>query len=244
MDARKSYMRRIYSKYWITARENIYGFGEYDKSLCNYITERVPAGEKLFEVAIGTGYPIADFLRKAGYLVYGIDISSELLRKCQTINSNINCTIGDAEDLPCPGSVFGCTYCFHSTWYFPNLNRVIDEMMRVTRSPGLVIFDIQNRNAEKIAAAYHAKLAESTSTRKMMTYAKNIVKVMLHHGTPVWNPIVYEVPTFPESLYGHFDQIGITGFQVMARSNGGTLDLRAGKKPFKEDDRLIFVIEK
>jgi len=36
MSIRKKYMRDIYSQYWITAREKIYGFTQYDKNLIKY----------------------------------------------------------------------------------------------------------------------------------------------------------------------------------------------------------------
>lgn len=60
---RKSYMKKIYSEYWLNARERIYGFGIYDKALCSYITHAVSGG-KLLEVAVGTGFPFADFFQK------------------------------------------------------------------------------------------------------------------------------------------------------------------------------------
>lgn len=132
---RKTYMREVYSKSWISAREEIYGFLEYDKNLCNYICKHVPEAGKLLEVAIGTGYPFADFFQKAEYSVQGIDISPKLIEKCRQLYPKINCKVGDAEDLDYPDDFFDCVYCFHSTWYFPNLNKAIDEMLRVTRSP-------------------------------------------------------------------------------------------------------------
>ena len=44
---RKTYMKNIYSKYWIDARERKYGFLEYDKNLCHYICKNV-SKEKRF----------------------------------------------------------------------------------------------------------------------------------------------------------------------------------------------------
>ena len=43
---RKEYMKNIYSKYWTYARERKYGFLEYDKNLCNYITKNVSKKKK------------------------------------------------------------------------------------------------------------------------------------------------------------------------------------------------------
>ena len=43
---RKAYMKNIYSKYWIVAREQKYGFLEYDKNLCHYICKNVSKKKK------------------------------------------------------------------------------------------------------------------------------------------------------------------------------------------------------
>jgi len=237
-------MKEIYPKYWITAREKIYGFSEYDKNVCRYLHDRVPSGEKLLEVAVGTGYPIADFLQKAGYSLYGIDISSALIQKCRQINPDINCVIGDVEHLPYPDGYFSCSYCFHSTWYFPNLARAIDEMLRVTRSSGLVVFDTQNRNAKNIDAAYRRRLAATRTAGKVIRYGKNVAKIILRHGTPQWHSVVYEVPTYPETLYKHLEHSGFADFQVMVARDDHSLELRDERKPLSEFDRLIFVINK
>jgi ubiquinone/menaquinone biosynthesis C-methylase UbiE len=241
---RKQYMKTVYPKYWMTARDYIYGFSDYDRNLCNYIRNCVPSEETLLEVAIGNGYPVADFLQKTGYPVYGVDISSELIKQCQTVNGIITCLIGDAENLPYADNSFGCTYCFHSTWYFPDLNRVIDEMLRVTRPGGVVVFDIQNANCEKVARAYRKRLSRAAMTGQIFRYVKNVAKVLLRRGTPQWHSVVYEVPTRPESLYEHFKSIRLSAFRVMVRRLDGTLELRDGNGSFGEWDRLLFVVEK
>lgn len=201
---RKTYTKNVYSKYWITAREKIYGFMEYDKNLCNYVCGRIPKGKKVLEVAVGTGYPFADIFQKLGYIVYGIDISPELIDKCRQTNPLIDCKVGDAEYLDYPDDQFDCTYCFHSTWYFPDLTKAIDEMLRVTHPGGLIIFDIQNRNNKDINRAYRKRLSPDTGMKRIFRYTKNIAKVFLHRGTPVWYSFVYEVPTYPGVIYKHF----------------------------------------
>ena len=44
------------------------------------------------------------------------------------------------EKIDYPESYFDCTYCFASTWYFPDLYKSIDEMIRVTKKNGLLFF--------------------------------------------------------------------------------------------------------
>lgn len=242
---RKTYIRDVYSKYWITAREKIYGFTEYDKNLCNYLCEYVPNGGKVLEVAIGTGYPFGDFFQKAGYLTYGIDISPALIEKCQQINPNIKSKVGDAEDLDYLDNYFDCTYCFHSTWYFPDLNKAIDEMLRVTRPGGLVMFDIQNRNNKEIDSCYQKQLSESKGLRRIIRYGKNIVaRVILHHGTPIWCSVIHEVPTYPESIYRHLKDRQVTNFKVMVEKNDESIEVKDGYDSFKDYGRLVFVVRK
>ncbi len=244
IEERKAYMRDVYSKYWITAREKIYGFLDYDKNLCHYINEHVSRGGSLLEVAIGTGFPFADFFQKWGYSVYGVDISRDLIEKCRQLNSNINCSVGDAEDLPYQDDLFECTYCFHSTWYFPNLNKVIDEMLRVTHSGGLVIFDIQNRNNKDINSAYRKRLSPDTGMKRVLRYTKNIAKVFLHYGMPVWHSFVHEVPTYPEVIYKHFRDRQVTNFQVMVKKEDESIEIRNELDKFKDFGRLVFLVRK
>jgi hypothetical protein len=37
MDQRKEYMKKIYSKYWVDARDSVYGFMDYDRAVIELI---------------------------------------------------------------------------------------------------------------------------------------------------------------------------------------------------------------
>jgi ubiquinone/menaquinone biosynthesis C-methylase UbiE len=242
---RKQYMKEVYSKYWITARENIYGFSPYDRNLCEYLRSKVPHGAKVLEVAVGTGYPFADILQKTGYSVFGIDLSLDLIKKCNQTNSKINCAVADAEDLPFANAHFSCTYCFHSTWYFPDLSKALSEMLRVTESPGLVVFDIQNRNSVSIDRAYRFRVAEGSMRRTLVRWAKNMTKIILRHGTPVWRWVVHEVPADPRNIYDLLEGKAIGACDVFGRQNGQIVELMFKRDSLNaEFDRLIFVKNK
>ena len=105
-------MKKVYSQYWMTARERIYGFGAYDKALCSYITQAVSSGN-LLEVAVGTGFPFADFFRQRDYCVSGVDIAKNLISKCAALHPDVRVCVGDAEDLCYRDGYFDCVYCFH-----------------------------------------------------------------------------------------------------------------------------------
>ena len=147
MNDRKEYMKSIYAKWWSHARKDIYGFMEYDRALIDLICGQLPINSKkqLLEVAIGTGEPIAKNLVAMGHDLSGVDISSLLVAQCKQNNPEINCDVGDAEELPYSDSIFDLTYCVHSTWYFPNLCEAVSEMIRVAKNGRRVIFDIQNK---------------------------------------------------------------------------------------------------
>ena len=215
----------------------------YDKSLCEFIADKFTVGSRFLEVAIGTGFPFADFFQKAGYQVHGIDIAPSLVEACRALNSEIECKVGDAEHIEYADDFFDCTYCFHSTWYFPDLTMALDEMLRVTRPGGLVIFDIQNRNNARIGGAYLKKLSEQRGVRRLYRLARNIAKTVLRRGKPVWCNVVHEVPTYPEVIYTWLAERGCGRFQVQARDEEGGLHYQKNKAALAEFERLVFAIE-
>jgi len=241
---RKTFMKQVYSLYWLKARETIYGFSQYDRNLCTYISSNVPKEATLLDVAVGTGYPFADFFQRAGYSIYGIDIAPSLVARCVDLNPNINAKVGDAETLEYPDEIFDCAYCFHSTWYFPNLNQVVKEMLRVTRPGGLVIFDLQNANNPSIGATYRKKLFQATWLGRVIRYAKNIAKFILRRGTVTWDFVLYEVPTIPESIFQCLKDDGINNFGVLARKDDDSIEVVDARAGFAEFSRLVFAVWK
>ena len=203
-------------------------------------------GDTLLEVAIGTGYPFADYFSKKGYTVYGVDISPELIEKCKKLYPNIKSKVGDAEDLEYPDNFFDGTYCFDSTWYFPNLKMAIDNMLQVTKPGGSVIFDIQNRNKKEIEKAYKRRLNDTTGIGIVKTYIKNIAKLILRRGTPDWHLIIHETPTLPEDVCQYLKDLGFPYvFHILVRKQDDSLEMEDSSDPsFLQYDRLIFHVLK
>jgi hypothetical protein len=137
---------------------------------------------------------------------------------------------------------FDITYCFHSSWYFPDVNAVIDEMLRVTRTGGLVMFDIQNQGNWWINRAYRRRIFHSSFLGRMLRYCKNAAKIMLGRGTPIWLYVLYETPTHPESIYTHLTSLDISTYSVMAARKGGSLEVMAERGSLSRWPRLVFAI--
>ncbi|MDH5403127.1 MAG: class I SAM-dependent methyltransferase [Candidatus Heimdallarchaeota archaeon] len=188
MNKRKKYMANIYSKYWQDARYTKYGFQQYDQILCDLLLEN--EYQSYFEVGIGNGYPIADFISNKGKAVSGIDISPTLIEKCNNDFPNIRATVGDAELINETNESFDVTYCFHSSWYFDNLTHCIEEMYRVTKKGGNVLLDLQN--------SIHPSTSVSIG-KKLRIFAKQFItglKQLLDKNTKFRDAfITYEKPT-------------------------------------------------
>jgi hypothetical protein len=124
------------------------------------------------------------------------------------------------------------------------LPKAIDEMIRVTIPGGMVIFDIQNRNNKEIETSYRKRLSEGIGLRRFLRYGKNIAKITLRRGTPIWHNFVHEVPTYPETIYKYFDNNQIKNFQVMVANEDESLEIRDDVSLFGDFGRLVFVVRK
>ena len=172
----------------------------YDKNLIALVQEKINAG-KLLDVAIGTGYPFASTLRQTNK-IYGIDISANLVEKCSRLYPDVISVVGDSEDLPYQDSFFDVVYSFHSTWYFPNLIKAISEMVRVTKTNGFIVFDIQN-SENKTNFKSHTKRVVKYKFRffyYLLHFAKQFVKLLLGRTDVSWPISLHEIPTNPKIL--------------------------------------------
>lgn len=197
---RKQYMRDIYSQKWHDKRKS-YGVSNYDKFIFIELTNIKQSG-KVLEVAIGDGEPYSKYMLSMHYDVYGIDIAPYLINQVQESFPDINASVGDAENIKFSSDYFDITYCFRSSWYFPNIEKAIGEMIRVTKHGGMVIFDLQNKNHishiknMKKKTFYHNHQILSALVR----YLKNIIKIIcrpIKHYYTDWSlrTIIYETPS-------------------------------------------------
>jgi SAM-dependent methyltransferase len=240
---RKDFMRNVYPAYWLRARDKIYGFMAYDRQLCECVSAELAGGGKVLEVAVGTGYPIADHLQKAGHEVHGIDISPELVRRCHELNPAIRARVGDAEHLEYPDRTFDVTYCFHASWYFPNLPRAIREMVRVTRPGGTVLLDIQNALNPQVDAAYRRRLRHIRPGLLARTelHARNLAKVVLRRGNPNWHAVDFEVPTDPAVVVEALGRRTVDEITILGRDEADqTLHKVGDGQPLEPIARLVF----
>ena len=169
-----------------------------------------------------------------------------MVEKCKRLFPDVNCEVGDAENLPYEDSSFDVVYCFHSTWYFPDLIKAIYEMMRVAVPKGLVIFDIQNLNNQLISKVYSKNLRRYNNRFYYyypIHFIKNIVKIFLGYPAVSWRVILEAVPTRPEILYNYFRKSKIN-YKVMVRNEDDSLGMMNSSDSFVDFSRLVFAIIK
>ena len=240
---RKTYMRDVYSKYWITAREKRYGVSRYDELVCNYIHENLPKNQRILDAAIGTGIPFSDYLQKKGHELYGIDIYPALIEKCSELNEFIKCSVGDVESIEFENNFFDCTICFHSTWYFPNIHKAIEEMIRVTKPSGLIIFDIQNADNFHVSKAYSRRVFRSKGFGLVIQFAVNVAKFFLQRGALNWRGIVHEVPVHPEDIITYFKD-GLKKIHPIVMTSDFKLEICEDIAKLKNFEKITFVVYK
>lgn len=146
-DKWKEFYKKQYPKIW-TERVKYYSFTEYHKRILQLLNAQ--KGEKILECGIGTGWPMAISLARNSTNITGIDISSDLLKQCQSNFQKeglfLKCYELDMDktDLPFEDNSFDKVYSISTTWYLLNIKKALSEMVRLTKSGGIIIFDILN----------------------------------------------------------------------------------------------------
>jgi len=235
---RKDYMRRVYSAYWLNKSTRVQS---YDRNLCDLIVSVAPAHSRLLEVASGTGRPFSLELVHRGYGMHGVDIADSLVRESYRLDPGILACVGDAERLPFLPQTFDVTFCFHSTFYFPDLPRALDEMIRVTKSSGHILFDIQNAEHPDIALAYARRRSSATGNGRWLRYGKNLAKVVLRRGFPDWSSVVREVPSDWRAIGAQLQSRGVKEIRLLGRDPDANLEPIPDDSHANEFARLLYI---
>ena len=218
---RKDYMRRVYSRYLLKKPPR---FQAYDRNLCEMVAGALPEHGRVLEVASGTGYPFSQELRRRGYRAHGVDIADSLIRESYRLDPSVLACVADAEKLPYAPRTFDATFCFHSTFFFPDLSNAIGEMIRVTKIGGAILFDLQNAEHPAIARAYVRRRSLATGNQRWIRYGKNLVKLALRRGFPDWSSVVREVPSDWRAVGAQLRSRGVRDITLLGRAPDANLE--------------------
>jgi ubiquinone/menaquinone biosynthesis C-methylase UbiE len=116
-----------------------------------------PNGCAVLEVGCGTGRFTFEFAR-AGHRVMAVDYSAAMLEKCRERQTSEaggeNVTFREASifELPFDDASFDAVVCVHVLMHLPDHVRAIDELLRVLKPGGRLVFDIRNaRSLNRLA---------------------------------------------------------------------------------------------
>ena len=238
---RKNYIQNEYAKYWLNARTNQYKLTSYDQALISFLKEI--SSSRLLEVGIGTGEVIAEnFLEKD---MHGVDISDILIERCQQLFPKIKSSVGDAENLIFEDGFFDLCFCLHSSWYFPDINKAISEMIRVTKKDGYVCFDIQNILNKNIKNNFKRHVFENKNLLgKLKKFLRNCVKFIFKKGQTEWGYSVYEVPSDPVLIINELRLKKIYDFKTYTPiTKNNTTTLVEINSDFDKYPRIIFLVK-
>ncbi|MFA4981137.1 MAG: methyltransferase domain-containing protein [Candidatus Omnitrophota bacterium] len=101
-------------------------------------------GGKVLDVGCGPAV-YTDILSKAGYEIYGVDPSENMIGIAKTKGfENASFFVGTAEDLKFQDGFFDGVICVGVLEYLPDINRAIKEAARVSKHGAIAIFTVPN----------------------------------------------------------------------------------------------------
>jgi SAM-dependent methyltransferase len=119
------------------------------KKLIDAMTCELQSCKSILEVGVGTGR-LAEPLRKAGYELTGIDISTRMIRKAKEKNIE-QLLLADARLLPFMPMTFDATISVHVLHLIAEWKKVLLEICRVTRHS---MFSVENKRRDPVREAY------------------------------------------------------------------------------------------
>ena len=124
------------------------------------LTDGLPAGARVLEVALGPGY-LAVELARLGYQVAGLDLSQSFVdiatSHAKAAGVTIDLRQGDAADLPFADATFDLVVCQAAFKNFTRPVAALDQMHRVLRPGGVAV--IQDMRREAPGAAIEREVA-------------------------------------------------------------------------------------
>ena len=103
-----------------------------------YATFNLQHSTRILEVGSGTGVITRELSSSGSAHVYGVDIDRHAAAYAFTYDPDSNYGIADGHRLPFKESVFDVALCHYFLLWVANPNRILDEMIRVTRPGGML----------------------------------------------------------------------------------------------------------
>ncbi len=131
-------------------------------------------GDLVVEVGCGTGFTTQEIVERVGERnVYAVDLTPEQMMKAVARFGDVNFVRGDAENLPFRDSVFDAAISAGSIEYWPNPQRGIEEMARVTKSGGRVVILAPRKPDNPLVRKFAESIMLFPSTQQCVSWFLN-----------------------------------------------------------------------
>lgn len=139
-----NYYKTVYNKFWEKQTKK-YGYSLYEHRLVQLISKSSP--KEVFEVGIGTGWPIGAALKAKGINVDGCDIARSAVKLAKKeLENESGIWVGDVMKYK-GAKLYDVTYCVRASWYMPDIYGVIKKMISMTKPEGYIVFDVMDKNS-------------------------------------------------------------------------------------------------
>jgi ubiquinone/menaquinone biosynthesis C-methylase UbiE len=125
-------------------------FKHYGKILADFA--EIKQDDCVLDIACGKGaatFPVLDKLSGDGK-IYGIDISPNMIAECKKLinhsSKNVHFLVMDAENIEFGDESFDKVICGFGLFFLPDIEKGINEIKRVLKPGGLLIFSSWNKN--------------------------------------------------------------------------------------------------
>ena len=130
--------------------------------------------KKILEAGCGTGRILIPLTNK-GYNIDGFDLSKGMLTELNKKDKRIKTKIGDIEKIPYKDNSYDLVYSITVLMHMTKINKAIEELLRVTKKGGYVIFDLPNKESiwTKLSIILNSK-----KKRSLLYSRKDIKKIL------------------------------------------------------------------
>jgi ubiquinone/menaquinone biosynthesis C-methylase UbiE len=168
------FLRRLVTK---KEEQGQYSGGFWPAKIREMALRLVPKQGKLLEVGCGEGLFLDALRRESSSMeLYGIDYWDKILglAKERLKGTSVKLSQADGTKLPFENALFDCVVCVNVLLNLPGLDtavKVLQEMKRVVKDDGLLVFEIRNKRSPLFKVQYRlAKYLDPDLKAPLNTY--------------------------------------------------------------------------
>ncbi len=174
------YYRTVYSQFWKNQTKK-YGYTAYERNLIRLIAGTSP--ERVFEVGIGTGWPIGAHLKEKGIRVDGCDIAESSVSLAQKeLENTEGIWTGNVMDYTGEHEIYDVVYCVRVSWYIPDFYQTVIQMASMVKPGGYIVFDVMDKYSSHCLHMQKEKVKE----KYFKFLGINVEENFGHHFISLW----------------------------------------------------------